>query len=154
MVDTFASYVSNNSSLSLCVFSIRLKDRGVAWKTERDGRVFPVSDTSQTIIQCIQQQLLRYNVQVRLLCCVTGIERDNDGHFRIHIGGGKHQASISSRYVLVSTGSNRLAYRWIASLGHVKDTSSSFLCPSLFTVRHRVFCRTIIFMRMCLVLYR
>ncbi|KAK4525438.1 hypothetical protein GAYE_SCF12G3346 [Galdieria yellowstonensis] len=110
-----------------------LKDRGVAWKTERDGRVFPVSDTSQTIIQCIQQQLLRYNVQVRLLCCVTGIERDNDGHFRIHIGGGKHQASISSRYVLVSTGSNRLAYRWIASLGHVKDSSSSFLCPSLFT---------------------
>ena len=39
-------------------------DRGVALKIEEDGRVFPESDRSQSIIDCLLGQTEKYNIQV------------------------------------------------------------------------------------------
>ena len=41
------------------------KQRGVELKAEVDGRMFPITDESQTIIDCIWQQLQQNKVQVR-----------------------------------------------------------------------------------------
>lgn len=39
-------------------------ERGVALKTEPDGRVFPVTDTSQTIIDCFMKEANKYGVEI------------------------------------------------------------------------------------------
>ena len=44
--------------------------RGIKLKTESDGRMFPVSDDSQTIINCFQEAALRAGVQLRKECRV------------------------------------------------------------------------------------
>ncbi|GJD08588.1 Uncharacterized protein YtfP [Galdieria sulphuraria] len=101
-----------------------LKQNGVKLKTEKDGRVFPVSNDSQTIIQCIQRALLLYNVEIRVQYPIANIERNENGLFLVH---GKEL--LSSQYLLVSTGSHRATYRWLSSWGHTIHSP----CPSLFT---------------------
>src|SRR5687768_7493577 len=58
------------------------ESRGVALKTEDDGRMFPVTDESQTIIDCIWQQVMRNKVQVRYNKTVKSITK-TDGVFAI-----------------------------------------------------------------------
>ncbi|HNF44054.1 MAG TPA: NAD(P)/FAD-dependent oxidoreductase, partial [Ferruginibacter sp.] len=41
------------------------RERGVELKTEADGRMFPVTDSSQTIIDCLLKEANRYGVQIR-----------------------------------------------------------------------------------------
>ena len=40
--------------------------RGVELKTEPDGRMFPVTDSSQTIIDCLMREVNKYGVEVRM----------------------------------------------------------------------------------------
>ena len=42
------------------------EERGVALKTEADGRMFPVTDSSQTVIDCLMRDADRYGVEVRM----------------------------------------------------------------------------------------
>src|SRR4029079_19683803 len=42
------------------------KERGVKLKTERDGRMFPVTDSSQTIIDCLLKESDKYRVKIEL----------------------------------------------------------------------------------------
>lgn len=101
-----------------------MKKKRVDLKTEKDGRVFPVSNNSQTIVQCIQQALEQYQVEIRVQYPVTQLEKSTDGLFLVH---GKDLSC--SRHVLVSTGSNRLVYHWLSFMGHTINPP----CPSLFT---------------------
>ncbi|MBK6380256.1 MAG: NAD(P)/FAD-dependent oxidoreductase [Chitinophagaceae bacterium] len=41
-------------------------ERGVTLKTEADGRMFPVTDSSQTIIDCLMKEANKYNVEIRM----------------------------------------------------------------------------------------
>ncbi|MFI5338031.1 MAG: NAD(P)/FAD-dependent oxidoreductase, partial [Opitutales bacterium] len=50
-------------------------ERGVALKAESDGRMFPVTDNSQTIIDCLQEAARRAGVLVRTNCGVKTVER-------------------------------------------------------------------------------
>ncbi|HLZ53873.1 MAG TPA: NAD(P)/FAD-dependent oxidoreductase, partial [Verrucomicrobiae bacterium] len=47
--------------------------RGVKLKTERDGRMFPVSDSSQTIIDCLLGAARRAGVKLMLNCGVESV---------------------------------------------------------------------------------
>ena len=47
--------------------------RGVELKTEADGRMFPVSDSSQSIIDCLMKEVNRYGVEIRLHAEVKGV---------------------------------------------------------------------------------
>ena len=49
------------------------RERGVELKTEEDGRMFPVSDSSQTIIDCLMKEVNRYGVEIRLHAEVKGV---------------------------------------------------------------------------------
>lgn len=54
------------------------EERGVKLKTEGDGRMFPVTDSSQTIIDCLLSEANKYGVQLRLNTPVESIEYANE----------------------------------------------------------------------------
>ena len=47
--------------------------RGVTLKTETDGRMFPTTDDSQTIIDCLQAAAQKARVQIRTRCALTAV---------------------------------------------------------------------------------
>ncbi len=59
--------------------------RGVRLKTESDGRMFPVSDSSQTIIDCLLRAAKAANVKLRLNAGVERVRRLPDGGFEIEL---------------------------------------------------------------------
>ena len=46
------------------------ESRGVKLKTESDGRMFPASDSSQTIIDCLLQETQKWNIRCWMNCAV------------------------------------------------------------------------------------
>jgi predicted Rossmann fold flavoprotein len=101
------------------------EERGVTLKTEEDGRMFPVSDSSSTIIECLLNEANRLGVEIRLRQRITSIEKKEDS-FEIHI---QDNSSIKVDKILLATGSSPDGYKWAESLGHTIQTP----VPSLFT---------------------
>jgi predicted Rossmann fold flavoprotein len=99
--------------------------RGVPLKTEPDGRMFPVTDSSQTVVDCLEREAQRTGVRMRTGCDILSIERAPDG-FLIRLAAGE---TVACKRLLLATGSNRRAWEWAVSLGH----SLSPPVPSLFT---------------------
>lgn len=54
------------------------EERGVKLKTEKDGRIFPVTDSSETIIQCLMSEANRYGVSIQMGREVKNIQRVNN----------------------------------------------------------------------------
>jgi predicted flavoprotein YhiN len=61
------------------------ESRGVKLKTEDDGRMFPVSDSSQTIIDCLLHAARAANVKLRLNSGVERVTRLPDGTFGVEL---------------------------------------------------------------------
>ena len=103
------------------------EQKGVQLKTEDDGRVFPVSDNSQTIIDCIWQEMMRNKVRVLYHKSVAGIDILNPG-FTIRFS---DTSTYHADKILIATGGFPKAeqYSWIEALGH----SIQPPVPSLFT---------------------
>ena len=101
--------------------------RGVKLKTEDDGRMFPVTDDSQSIIDCFLREAEKFKIEVRMTTEVDRIERNND-RFTVHCRNGK---SFSSIKFLIAMGGppKEDSYEWIKSLGHTILPP----IPSLFT---------------------
>jgi predicted Rossmann fold flavoprotein len=101
--------------------------KGVKLKAEGDGRMFPTSDTSQTIIDCFISQATKQNIQIELNFGVAGICKE-DSSFIVKSDATKQ---YHGKKILIAIGanSNENFYRWLTSLGHsiVKPI------PSLFT---------------------
>lgn len=106
--------------------------RGVELKTEDDGRMFPVSDSSETIINCLMQEAQKFNVDIRTKTKVNSIEPLSGGGFRMNIH--KSNPVTCDRLVVATGGYNREnAYSWLKDLGHSVNTP----VPSLFTFNFR-----------------
>ncbi len=101
-----------------------LEERGVPLKTEEDGRIFPQSDSSETIIQVFLKELASLGVEVRFKSSVRKIEKTGES-FLLTLEEGSLQASK----VLLATGSARQGYALAESLGHTIVNP----VPSLFT---------------------
>lgn len=101
--------------------------RGVALKTEPDGRIFPQSDSSQTIIDCFLSQSQRLGVELHLLSGVTEIIPAGIG-FSISLANGERW---NTRRVLLATGGARPGYELARRLGHKIIEP----VPSLFTFK-------------------
>lgn len=101
--------------------------KGVSLKTEEDGRMFPTSDDSQTIIDCFIKEALAKSIKIEMGEPVIKVERQDHG-FEVYTSAGK---LYHSKKIMVCTGGNpqRSAYDWIASLGHQIVSP----IPSLFT---------------------
>lgn len=103
------------------------EDRGVELKTESDGRMFPVSNDSQTIIDCIWTQLQKNKVSVRFGKAVKSIEKAADRLEVSFLDGSQYMADK----VLIACGGfpKQDQYKWINELGHTNNPP----VPSLFT---------------------
>ncbi len=99
---------------------------GVKIKTEEDGRMFPVTDNSQTIIDCFLAEANQLNIEIRFNEEVTRIEKQ-EGVFRIY----SHQHQYIAKKVLVAAGGYNKPenYHWLSALGHQITPP----IPSLFT---------------------
>ncbi|MEM8722926.1 MAG: NAD(P)/FAD-dependent oxidoreductase [Cyanobacteria bacterium P01_G01_bin.39] len=106
------------------------QSRGVKLKTEADGRMFPVTDSSETIIDCLMQAARQAGVDLRTGVGVKTVKQLFDAHnqsyFQIEL---KNERVLKCDRLLIATGSNPLGYRWAKNLGHKIESA----VPSLFT---------------------
>lgn len=104
------------------------EDRGVALKTEADGRVFPRSDDSQSIIDCLTSAAVDAGVIVRTSTAVENVSGSPRGGFDISLSGGEQ---VRGCHFLLTTGGtrNRIGAEIAASFGHRIEPAA----PSLFT---------------------
>jgi predicted Rossmann fold flavoprotein len=102
------------------------KQQSVTLKTEEDGRMFPVSDNSQTIIDCFLGLTERLNIAVKTGCEVHAIRKDGS-HFALKTSSG----NLVADSVICAIGGHPKsgAYDAIKNLGHTIDSP----IPSLFT---------------------
>lgn len=104
------------------------ENRGVPLKVEADGRVFPTSDDSQTILRCLQDAATAAGVIVSRKTEVARIDTPSDNHFEVHTSAGER---IAADAVLIATGGIRsaAARHPVQSVGHDLTPAT----PSLFT---------------------
>jgi predicted Rossmann fold flavoprotein len=100
------------------------ESRGVALKIEDDNRVFPQSNSSQTIIDCFLKSAENEGVKVVMSTRVDSLEKFAD-KFKI----GTNNGVFDADFVLVATGSNAKIWEVIHKLGHTIVPA----VPSLFT---------------------
>ncbi len=102
--------------------------RGVKLKTEGDGRIFPLSNNSQTIIDCFQSEARKAtNISIFYRQRVLSIDRDTSGLFEVVTSDGAKLADA----VLLCTGSSQSGHNLVKRLGH----SIVEPVPSLFTMK-------------------
>jgi predicted Rossmann fold flavoprotein len=120
------------------------ESRGVELKTESDGRMFPITDNSETIVDCLFDIAKEVGVKIRIGMSVVGVKVQeqlpitNDPRsqaqpgnaithrFEIELKGG---GSLQCDRILLATGSNPIGYQIARSLGHQIEPP----VPSLFT---------------------
>lgn len=104
-----------------------VQEAGCPLKTERGGRVFPVSDRSSDVISALKHRLKSLGVTVRLKEIVTGlILEDGCCHGLLLAGEGGKAASVRADAVIIaaggasyeSTGSTGDGYRLAQAAGH------------------------------------
>ncbi|MEH1873344.1 NAD(P)/FAD-dependent oxidoreductase [Nostoc sp.] len=98
---------------------------GVYLKTEADGRMFPVTNTSETIVECLIKAVATSGVKLRIGTHVTSVTATNGG-FDIHLKSGD---PIKCDRLLLATGSSLIGYKIVKELGHQIEAP----VPSLFT---------------------
>ncbi len=110
------------------------EERGVNLKTEQDGRMFPVTDSSRTVIDCLLREADRYGVAIRVGVEVKKIEvqspNDPEGTqlLHVHCSNGEH---IHADFVCIASGGypKSAMFEWINELSHSIEEP----VPSLFT---------------------
>lgn len=98
--------------------------RGVELKIEEDGRMFPVTDSSQTIIDCFLSEAKRLNIAVLLNQSVKAIQKV-ENLFTIET----NTDTFSAEKIVIATGSNPKIWQLLEGLGHTVVPP----VPSLFT---------------------
>src|SRR5205085_4956280 len=78
------------------------ESRGVKLKTEPDGRMFPTTDSSQTIIQCLLREARAAGVKFLTNRCLERVARRAEGGFEVMLADG--QEMVCDRLLLVSGG--------------------------------------------------
>ena len=103
------------------------EERGVALKAEKDGRMFPTTDSSQTIVDCLMREAHRYNVEIRIHTEINSITRNDDG---LHLQG-PGGLSLRADWLCIACGGypKTSMFAWLQSLGHTVAEP----VPSLFT---------------------
>lgn len=102
--------------------------RGVQLKTEPDGRMFPESNTSETIVQCLQNAAREAGVQVVTNTGVHRMSRELDGKIKLELSTG---LDIRAERVLLAIGGCKSSEipRLLEPLGHAIESP----VPSLFS---------------------
>ncbi|MCC5614598.1 NAD(P)/FAD-dependent oxidoreductase [Nostoc sp. CHAB 5836] len=100
---------------------------GVYLKTEADGRMFPVTNTSETIVECLIKRVATSGIKLRIGTPATSVKLTSaDGGFEILL---KSKETIKCDRLLLATGSSLAGYKILRELGHQIEPPA----PSLFT---------------------
>jgi predicted Rossmann fold flavoprotein len=102
--------------------------RGVRLKTESDGRIFPITDSSETVIECLLREARRLNVKMFTNRGVDRVLRKPDRTFELALSNGE---TMPCERILLATGGCRTPAlgQLAVSLGHTLEPP----VPSLFT---------------------
>lgn len=100
-------------------------NQGVKLKTEADGRMFPTTDSSETIIDCLTKAADLAGVELLTGKTVVSVVKQTIG-FEVELKTGE---KIKCDRILLATGSNPLGYQIAQALGHTIEPP----VPSLFT---------------------
>jgi predicted Rossmann fold flavoprotein len=103
------------------------KQRGVELKTEEDGRMFPVTDSSQTVIDCLLRDANKHKIQILLNADVKKIEK-NANDFLLQLADGR---TFESAFICIACG----GFPKLSMFDWLKETGHSIISPlpSLFT---------------------
>ncbi len=110
-------------------------ERGVTLKIEADGRMFPVTNTSQTIIDCLLKEATKYGVVIKLGFDVTSIELLSEVSVEHSTSVMELKAtnskSITCNYLCIASGGypKAIQFEWLKKIGHTIESP----VPSLFT---------------------
>jgi predicted Rossmann fold flavoprotein len=104
------------------------EDRGVKLKIENDGRMFPTTDSSQTIIDCLLNAALKAGIKLKTNCGVDSAAKKSGGGFELTLSNGE---ILSCDKLLLAIGGCRTPAlgQLAVSLGHTLEPP----VPSLFT---------------------
>jgi predicted Rossmann fold flavoprotein len=97
---------------------------GVELKIEDDGRMFPVSDSSQTIIDCFLDSAKKLGIQILIGHSIQSIFKSENG-WKLDT---PHE-NFACKYLVMATGSNPKMWDLLAQMGHTIAPP----VPSLFT---------------------
>jgi predicted Rossmann fold flavoprotein len=100
-------------------------ERGVELKVEDDGRMFPITDNSSTIAECLKKAASDAGVEVRLGAIVKSISRNEVNDFVLTL----RESQEEFRAVVITSGSSPAGHELIRGLGHTIVSP----VPSLFT---------------------
>lgn len=103
------------------------EERGVKLKTEADGRMFSITDSSQTIIDCLLQEANKHNVEVMMNAEVKSVAKVGE-RLKLDLADSR---SLSADYVCIACGGYPKGpmFNWLINLGHSIEEP----LPSLFT---------------------
>ncbi len=102
--------------------------RGVKLKTERDGRMFPVSNSSETIIDCFMREIKKYNIKINLQEEVLSLQKTSQNKFNLKT---TKQSYLAHAVICSIGGHNQIKnYNFIKEAGHAIEEP----IPSLFTI--------------------
>jgi predicted Rossmann fold flavoprotein len=102
------------------------EERGVELKIEDDGRIFPASNSSQTIVDCFLNEATKYNVDVLYSHSLKSL-KNADGLFYLDTS----QGSFLAKKIVIATGSSSKIWDLLEGLGHTVSNA----VPSLFTFK-------------------
>ena len=99
--------------------------RGVKTKVESDGRMFPSTDKSQTIMDCLIASAKKAGVELQIGSRVSDLKPENE-LWKINL---THQKPIFAKKIMIAAGSSNGMWKVLENLGHkiIKPV------PSLFT---------------------
>jgi predicted Rossmann fold flavoprotein len=102
------------------------EERDVQLKTEADGRMFPVTNNSQTIIDCLIKEANKYGVEILFNTEVKSINRIDD-LFELTT----NSKLLTANFICIASGGypKSTQFGWIKNLGHSIEEP----VPSLFT---------------------
>ena len=95
----------------------------VPLKTEADGRMFPTTDSSETIIACLRSVFFAAGGELRTGSAVQSITYDDAFTLKTNDG------TLIADRLIMATGGGKAGHRLAAALGHTITNT----CPSIFT---------------------
>ena len=101
------------------------EEHGVKLKTEEDGRMFPITDNSQTIIDCFENEIKKNNIQLELHKDIKDFDKTNNG-FEIYFADG---STVLTKTLIICTGSSERIWELL----NKKGIETVKPVPSLFT---------------------
>lgn len=101
------------------------ESRGTILKTEEDGRMFPVTDSSETIIETLLSEANYLGVVIQLRQKIQEISKEKE-LFAIQL---QDEKNLHCKHLILATGSSPQGYLWAEQFGHCIQKP----IPSLFT---------------------